>query len=114
MNVAGQLDVLSVEQMQVVHEKACELLAKKGVVFESDAAIEVFKKHGYKVSDHIVYFDKKEIERCVDLAPSRFKLEAPNHAHDVVVGRRRPHPHTPERRGSVRTRLRRDAPAGNP
>ena len=27
MNVAGQLDVLSVEQMQVVHEKACELLA---------------------------------------------------------------------------------------
>lgn len=86
MNVAGQLDVLSVEQMQVVHEKACELLAKKGVVFESDAAIEVFKKHGYKVSDHIVYFDKKEIERCVDLAPSRFKLEAPNHAHDVVVG----------------------------
>ena len=86
MNVAGQLDVLSAEQMQVVHEKACELLSKKGVVFESDAAIEVFKKHGYKVSGHIVYFDKKEIERCVDLAPSRFKLEAPNHAHDVVVG----------------------------
>ena len=86
MNVAGQLDVLSPDQMQVVHEKACELLAKKGVVFESDAAIDVFKKHGFKVSDHVVYFEKAEIDRCVELAPSKFKLEAPNHEHDVVVG----------------------------
>ncbi len=86
MNVAGQLDVLTREQMQVVHEKACELLAKKGAIFESDAAIDVFKAHGFKVSDHTVFFDAKEIDRCVELAPSKFKLEAPNHEHDVVVG----------------------------
>ena len=86
MNIAGQLDVLTPDQMQTVHEKACEILAKKGVVFESDAAIDVFKKHGYKVSDHVVYFDRKEIDRCVELTPAKFILEAPNHANDVLVG----------------------------
>ena len=49
MNVAGQLDVLSPEQMQTIHEKACEILSKKGVVFESDETIEIFKNHGFKV-----------------------------------------------------------------
>ena len=86
LNVSGQLDVLTPDQMQVVHEKACEVLAKKGVVFESDEAIDVFKKNGFKVSDHTVFFDAKEIDRCVALAPSEFKLEAPNHANDVLVG----------------------------
>ena len=86
MNVAGQLDVLTQEQMHVVHEKACELLAKKGVVFESDVVIDIFKAHGFEVDGHIVRFDAKEIDRCVELAPSKFTLEAPNHANDVVVG----------------------------
>ncbi|MCR5845790.1 MAG: trimethylamine methyltransferase family protein [bacterium] len=86
MNVAGQLDVLTVEQMQTVHEKACEILAKKGAVFESDATIDLFKKHGYKVEGHTVFFEQSEIERCVELAPSKFKLYAPNHEKDVLVG----------------------------
>ena len=86
MNVAGQLDVLSSEQMQTIHEKACEILSKKGVVFESDETIEIFKSHGFKVDGHTVFFDAREIERCVELAPSQFKLEAPNHEHDVLVG----------------------------
>lgn len=86
MNLAGQVDVLTSDQMQAVHEKACEILSKKGVVFESDAAIDIFKNHGYKVDDHIVYFDRKEVERCVALAPSQFTLEAPNHDNDVLVG----------------------------
>lgn len=78
--------MLTPDQMQTVHEKACEILATKGVVFEADAAIDVFKSHGFKVSDHIVYFDRKEVERCLGLVPSKFTLEAPNHDKDVLVG----------------------------
>ncbi len=89
MNVSGQLDVLSPDQMQTVHEKACEILEKKGVVFESNAAIDIFKQHGYKVEGNVVHFDRREVERCVALVPSRFKLEAPNHDHDVIVGAER-------------------------
>ena len=78
--------MLTPDQMQVVHEKACEILAKKGVVFEADDAVEIFKAHGYKVEGNVVYFDAREVDRCVALAPSRFLLEAPNHANDVTVG----------------------------
>ena len=86
MNVAGQLDVLTPDQMQIVHEKACEILAKKGAVFESDETIDLFRKHGFSVSDHVVYFDVDKIEKCLSQVPSQFMLEAPNHDHDVLVG----------------------------
>lgn len=86
MNVAGQLKVLSADQMQEVHEKACKILAEAGVVFESDATIEVFKSHGFKVEGNTVYFDRAEVERCVAQAPAQFTLEAPNHKNDVLVG----------------------------
>ena len=78
--------MLTADQMQEVHEKACEILATKGVIFESDAVIEIFKNHGFKVEDKTVYFDKAEIERCVEQTPSQFTLEGPNHAKDVLVG----------------------------
>ena len=80
------MDVLTPDQMQTVHEKACEILAKKGVVFESPATVDLFKSHGFKVEGNVVYFDRAEVERCVELAPSQFTLEAPNHANDVLVG----------------------------
>lgn len=86
MNVAGQLDVLTPDQMQTVHDKACQILAEKGVVFESDAAIATFKEHGFAVDDHIVRFDKAAIEKCVAQTPQAFTLEAPNHDKDVLVG----------------------------
>lgn len=86
MNVAGQLRILTDDQMQEVHEKACELLEKKGMVFESDASIEVFKKHGIKVEGNTVYIDKQTVERCVDLVPSAFLLEAMDPTKNVTVG----------------------------
>ena len=86
MNVAGQLDVLTPDQMQVVHEKACELLEKKGVVFESPETIDLFKAHGFSVDGRVVHFSKAKIEECLALVPSQFTLEAPNHANDVLVG----------------------------
>ena len=48
MNVAGQLDVLTQEQMHVVHEKACELLAKKGVSVWFCNRVGKIKEPGWK------------------------------------------------------------------
>ena len=103
MNVAGQLKVLTADQMQEVHEKACEILATKGVVIESDAVIEIFKNHGFKVEEKTVYFDKAEIERCLEQTPSQFTLEGPNHAKDVLVGGERIliHPNGGDRKSVV-------------
>ena len=75
MNVAGQLDVLTPDQMQTVHDMACKILAEKGVAFESDATIATFKEHGFAVDDHIVRFDKAAIEKCVAQTPQAFRTD---------------------------------------
>jgi trimethylamine--corrinoid protein Co-methyltransferase len=86
MNISGQIKVFSDDQMQTVHDKACELLSKKGIVFESDHAIETFKKHGAKVEGHTVFIDKALLERSLAQTPSTFKLDSMNPANAVTVG----------------------------
>lgn len=86
MNVMGQLRVLSDDQMQIVHDKACELLWEKGITFEADSTIEILKKHGVKVEDHTAYFTKDLVEKCLEQVPKEFTVEAPNHARDVKIG----------------------------
>lgn len=86
MNIAGQVRLLTDDQMYTIHEKACELLSKKGMVFESEASLEVFKKYGMRVNGSTVYLDRETVERCVELAPSTFLLEALDPDKSVMVG----------------------------
>ena len=86
MNIAGQVRLLTDEHMDTIHEKACELLSKKGIVFESEASLEVFKQHGMKVEGSTVFLDKQTVEKCVEQTPSSFVLEAMDADRSVVVG----------------------------
>ena len=63
MNLAGQLEVLTKDEMQMVHEKACELLANKGVVFQSEKALETFRANGAKVDGQTVLIPKELVEK---------------------------------------------------
>jgi trimethylamine--corrinoid protein Co-methyltransferase len=84
--LAGQIRVLSSDQMQTVHEKACELLSKKGMIFESDAVVDIFKRNGCKVEGNTVFIGKKLVESCVAQTPATFRLEAIDPANSVTVG----------------------------
>ncbi|MCL2883390.1 MAG: trimethylamine methyltransferase family protein [Coriobacteriia bacterium] len=86
MNVAGQLRLLTDDQMQTVHDKACELLEKKGIVFDADDCVELMKSHGCKVEGKTVFIDKALVEKCVAQTPGKFCLSAPNPERSVLVG----------------------------
>ncbi|MBQ2765216.1 MAG: trimethylamine methyltransferase family protein [Firmicutes bacterium] len=86
MNLAGQLEVLTKDEMQMVHEKACELLANKGVVFQSEKALETFKANGAKVEGQTVMIPKELVEKCLKQCPASFVLEGMNPAKNVVIG----------------------------
>jgi len=86
MNVAGQLKVLTDDQMQTVHDKACELLEKKGIVFETDDCVEIFKKGGCRVDGHTVFISRDLVDKCLAMVPKTFTLTAPNPARNVTVG----------------------------
>lgn len=86
MTLAGQLRLLGSEQMQIVHEKALELLTKKGIVFEDDVCREILKRGGARVEGSTVFISEKLVEKCLATTPKRFVLEAPNPARSTAVG----------------------------
>ena len=86
MNLAAQLKVLSQEDMNMIHEKVLELLGKKGIVFQSDDAVETFRRHGAKTEDHTVYIPKEIVEKALKQCPSSFLLEAMDPKYNVTVG----------------------------
>ncbi|WP_028309619.1 trimethylamine methyltransferase family protein [Desulfitibacter alkalitolerans] len=86
MNLASQVKVLSQDEMHMVHEKALELLKKRGIVFQTDEAIETFRKHGARIEDHTVFMDNKLVEKSLAQCPKTFRLEALNSKNSVTVG----------------------------
>ncbi len=86
MELSGQLKLLTADDMAAIHERALAILAKKGIVFQSDDAVETFRRHGAKISDHTVFMDKTMVEQALRQCPSAFRLEAMNDARSVTVG----------------------------
>lgn len=86
MNLTAQLKVLSADDMATVHEKALELLEKKGIIFQTDHAIETFRKHGAKIEDHTVYFPPQMVNDALAHCPSTFLLEGMDPSKNVMVG----------------------------
>lgn len=86
MNIAAQIKVLSPDKMELVHEKALTLLAEKGIVFQTDDAVETFRRHGAKIEDHTVFIPREMVTKALAQCPSTFLLEAMDPAKNVTVG----------------------------
>lgn len=86
MNLSGQVQTLTKDEMQRVHDSACKLLSDKGLVFQSEEARKLMKQHGCKVEGETVFFPKTLVEKCWKQCPSTFKLEAMDPKYNVTVG----------------------------
>ncbi|MBF0530655.1 MAG: trimethylamine methyltransferase family protein [Deltaproteobacteria bacterium] len=65
-----------------------EILNNVGVVFHSEAARQLFKKHGAKVDGEIVYINKKMVDDAVQSSPHTYEHGARNPKNDILVGHR--------------------------
>jgi len=81
-----KVEVLSKEDCVKVHESSLKLLQETGVMFHSEQALEIFRKHGAKVEGKIVKFTQNLVEESLKKCPSKFKLTAPNEQRSVTVG----------------------------
>lgn len=86
MSLSSQIKVLTGDQMATVHEKIVLLLEKRGTVFQSDRAAEVFRRHGAGVDGHTVFITRKMLENAVAQCPKKFLLEALNPAKNITLG----------------------------
>jgi trimethylamine--corrinoid protein Co-methyltransferase len=86
MGLSGQVRLLSAEQMQAVHEKALVLLREKGIVFEADDCVEIFKRGGARTEGNTVFISERMVDESLAGTPRSFVLEAINPARNVTVG----------------------------
>lgn len=85
-NTYDRLKPLNQNQIDLIHNKSVEILAKTGFWFDSETAITIFKKHGFKVDTDIVFFKEKDIEKALETVPSGFTVQARNPKNDIRVG----------------------------
>lgn len=57
-----------------IHELSLLLLKEVGVVFHSDKAIDIFRKHGARVDGNIVCLDQSMVEKAIETAPASFSI----------------------------------------
>jgi len=72
--------------LDAVHEYSLDLLQTTGILFHSDKALSIFKKHGYRVDGSMVYFEEKDIRRALETLPAAFTLEARNPSRSIRIG----------------------------
>jgi trimethylamine--corrinoid protein Co-methyltransferase len=77
---------LSPKELNRIHDASMNILQNAGVAFHGHEALEIFKKHGFKVDGRKVHFHEGEITRALYNAPSNFTLSARNSSNDIHVG----------------------------
>jgi trimethylamine---corrinoid protein Co-methyltransferase len=82
------LEMFTVEQTEAIHRATLEVLETSGVRFESEKALQLFKKHDCKVDfeERRVRFPPGVVEECLRKAPSSFRMTARNRENDVHIG----------------------------
>ncbi|MGE5602588.1 MAG: trimethylamine methyltransferase family protein, partial [Nitrososphaerales archaeon] len=83
-------EYLPAESVAQIHETTVRFLENVGVEFPSQAALDVFKRHGVKTDGSRVYLTEAQLMKALATAPRQFTVEARNPAHNVTVGTGKP------------------------
>ena len=65
---------ISKEAVEEIHACTLRILSEVGVRFESEKALEVFRRNGVKVDGCMVYIDRDTVEKALKTVPSSFEL----------------------------------------
>lgn len=72
----SRLEVLSPEEITLIHQRSLNILAEVGILVESEAARELVLSHGGKLKNKrgVVTVPPELVERCVKLLPREVPL----------------------------------------
>jgi len=82
-----QCQILSESEKQVIHEQSLRILEEIGVLFHSQKARQILKKHAAKVDDEIgiVRIPEELVKQALNSAPKSFTLGARNPEKDFEL-----------------------------
>jgi trimethylamine--corrinoid protein Co-methyltransferase len=76
---------LSKQGISAIHGATVEVLANTGFRFVSEPALQIFKKHGFRIEGQRVYFNEKQIRRALGSIPKSFTILARNPKHNILI-----------------------------
>jgi trimethylamine--corrinoid protein Co-methyltransferase len=80
------LRVVDEKSLQSIHEQSIQLLARAGVIFDSEAIIRRFKRKGQKLDGKRVYFSEKTVSAALETTPKCFTMAGRNGTAGVRIG----------------------------
>ena len=80
--------IINFEQktLDAIHNYSMELLRSTGIKFPCEKALEIFKKHGFRIDSDMVFFEEKDIHSAMETVPSAFTIRARNPANNIRIG----------------------------
>jgi len=90
MNIASNFKLVGQETLSKLHQASLNVMANTGIVFQSDACVEIFKKHGAKISGQTVFIPEEIVEKAIESTPSIFEWVARDPAKTITVGINQP------------------------
>jgi len=82
----ARMQTFTEKELTHIHDASMDLLKNIGVAFNDDEALSIFRKNGFKVDGHTVFFSENNVRQAIESAPARFKVAARNPANTVSIG----------------------------
>lgn len=77
---------LDPQTMDTIHTYSLKILQETGIRFPSVDALGVFKKHGFRVDNQMVFFTENQIGNALATVPPVFSLKARNSERNIIIG----------------------------
>ncbi|MBM4236746.1 MAG: trimethylamine--corrinoid methyltransferase [Firmicutes bacterium] len=84
----SKLRILETDDLVRIHAASVKVLGETGMVFKSQKALDILKKHGAKVSGSTVFLTQDMIENALKTCPKSIKWRARNDKHSIELGKR--------------------------
>ncbi|GAB4529157.1 MAG: glycine betaine--corrinoid protein methyltransferase [Anaerolineae bacterium] len=79
-------EILARDDIERIHRTSMRLLAKVGVAFPYQEALDVFRSHGSKVDGNRVFLSEDFVMAALSTVPAQFTIHARNPERNVMVG----------------------------
>jgi trimethylamine--corrinoid protein Co-methyltransferase len=84
--MVDRMQVFTADELNLIHDASIDILMETGVKFNAEAALDIFRRHGFKTDGNRVFVSEDDIGDALEKVPSRFTIYARNPVHNVSIG----------------------------